>query len=111
MSDLQWYHLNLFPDNNEVVITVKQKIECQKTRGYSVQCTLRASVHSHSFLALSQKLKTGYHSENQFWNPGFTNGFTQFCGYRYFCYEILFYLVSSYFTIFSNLLNKNLHKF
>jgi len=60
---------------------------------------------------LSQKLKTGYHSENQFWNPGFTNGFTQFCGYRYFCYEILFYLVSSYFTIFSNLLNKNLHKF
>ena len=49
---------------------------------------------------LSPKLKTGYRYENQFWNPGFTNGFTQFCRYRYFCFEILFYLVSLYFTIF-----------
>ena len=48
----------------------------------------------------SPKLKTGYRYENQFWNPGFTNGFTQFCRYRYFCFEILYYLVSSYFTIF-----------
>jgi len=48
----------------------------------------------------SPKLKTGYRYENQFWNPGFTNGLTQFCRYRYFCFKILYYLVSSYFTIF-----------
>ena len=52
----------------------------------------------------SPKLKTGYRYENQFWNPGFTDGFRQFCGYQYFCYEILCYLVSSYSPFFLNLL-------
>ena len=56
------------------------------------------------------KLKTGYRYENQFWNPGFTDGFRQFCGYKYFCYEILFYIVSLYSPFFANLLNQNLHK-
>ena len=35
-------------------------------------------------------------------NPGFTDGFRQFCGYQYFCYEILYYLVSSYFPFFKS---------
>ena len=40
--------------------------------------------------------ETAYVYENQFRNPGFTNGGRQFCGYQYFCYEILFYFISSY---------------
>ena len=59
---------------------------------------------------LSPKLKTRYRNENQFWNPGFTNGVRQFCGYQYFCYDVLFYLVSSYSPFFSNLFNQDLHK-
>ena len=39
----------------------------------------------------SPKLKTGYRYENQFYNPGFTNGVRQFCEYQYFCNEILFF--------------------
>ena len=54
----------------------------------------------------SPKLKTGNRYENKFWNPGFTNGVRQFCGYQYFCFEILFYLVSSYSSFFSNLWNQ-----
>jgi len=68
----------------------------------------------HLFLftnsAQSPKLKTGYRYENKFWNPGFTDGFRQFCRYQYFCHEILYYLVSSYSPLFTNLLNQNLHK-
>ena len=56
----------------------------------------------------SPKLKTWYHYENQFWNPGFINGVRQFCGYQFFCYEIFFYLVSSYSQFLSNLLNQNI---
>ena len=56
----------------------------------------------------SPKLKTGYRYENQFWNPGFTNGIRQFCRYQYFCYEILFYSVASYSQFSFNLLNQNL---
>ena len=37
------------------------------------------------------------------------NGLRQFCGYQYFCDEILFYLVSLYSPLFQNLLNQNLH--
>ena len=48
----------------------------------------------------SPKLKTGYRYENQFWNPGFTNGVRQLCGYQYFCNEILFYLGSLYSPFF-----------
>ena len=33
---------------------------------------------------------------------------TGFCGYQYFCYEISFYLVYSYSSFVSNLLNQNL---
>ena len=51
------------------------------------------------------KLKTGYRYENQFWNPGFTDGFRQFCGYQYFCYEILCYLVSHILHFFESLKN------
>ena len=53
-------------------------------------------------------MQTGYRHENQFWNLGFTNGATEFCWNQHFCYKILFYLVSSYFTIFFDLLNQNL---
>ena len=60
------------------------------------------------YVVQSPKLKTGYRYENQFLNPGFTSGFWQLCGYQYFCYEILFYLVSSYSPILSNFLNQNL---
>ena len=34
-----------------------------------------------------------YHCQNQFQTPGFTNVVRQFCGYQYFCCEILFYFV------------------
>ena len=63
------------------------------------------------FRAQSPKLKTGYRYENQFWIPGFTNGVRQFCGYQKFCYEILFYSVSSYSPFLLNLLNQNLQNF
>jgi len=73
----------------------------QGPKGYIAQiCEVR----------LSPKLKTGYRYENQFWNPGFTNEFTQFCRYRYFCFEILFYLILYILPVLSNILNQNLHK-
>ena len=60
---------------------------------------------------LSPKLKTGYSYKNQFWNPSFKNGVRQFCGYQYFCYKILFYLVffifPSIFRIFLIKIYKN----
>ena len=86
-----------------------------KTRKVCVMCfvycvklsTLSCSTFIHYTVCVPQspKLKTGYRYENQFYNPGFTNGIKQFCGYRYFCYEIF---VSSYSPFFSNLSNKNL---
>jgi len=66
--------------------------------------------YSFKLQARSPKLKTGYRYENQFWNPGFTNGLTQFCRYRYFCFEILFYLILYILPFLSNLLDQNLHK-
>ena len=54
------------------------------------------------------KTSDRYQYENQFWNPGFINGVRQFCVYQFFCYEIFFYLVSSYSQFLSNLLNQNL---
>ena len=45
---------------------------------------------SYNLILQSWKLKTGYCYESQFWNPGFVHGVRQFCGYQYFCYEILF---------------------
>ena len=58
-------------------------------------------------LDLSSKLKTGYRYENHSWNPGFTNGVRQFCGYQYFSYEILFYSLSLYSPFLLNLINQN----
>ena len=65
--------------------------------------------YSFKFRALSPKLKTGYRYENQLWNPGFTNGVRQFCGYQYFGKNVILF---SYFifSIFSNLSNQFLHK-
>ena len=48
------------------------------------------------FRCQSPKFKTEYRSQNQFLNPGFTNGVRQFCEYQYFCYEIPFYSVCLY---------------
>ena len=56
----------------------------------------------------AQNLRQGIVMKTSYKNPGFANGVRQFCGYQYFCYEILFYLVSSYSPILSNLLNQNL---
>ena len=53
----------------------------------------------------SWKLKT----ENQFWNPGFTNGIRQICGYQCFCCVILFYLVCLYSPYFSISYIKSTH--
>jgi len=67
--------------------------------------------HSTKVLTLEPKtLDMVIRYKNQFWNPGFTDGVRQFCGYQDFCYEIFFYLVSSYYPYFSNLLNPNLRK-
>ena len=58
------------------------------------------SVHFTTFIG-DVKLSTNVvYGRNGLWNPSFTNGFTKLCRYWYFCFEILFYFVSIYFTIF-----------
>ena len=68
------------------------------------------SINLTSYFCTVKSSRCPILNENQFQYPGFTNGVRQFCGFQYFCYEILFYLVSSYSPFLSNLLNQNLHK-
>ena len=66
------------------------------------------SINLTSYFCTVKSSRCPILNENQFQYPGFTNGVRQFCGFQYFCYEILFYLVSSYSPFLSNLLNQNL---
>ena len=69
-------------EGDEEVVSLGRTVnKCRKIRKHVTETSFE--VHFEvSFRLLSPKLKTGYRYENQFLNPGFTNGFTQFCRYR-----------------------------
>ena len=60
--------------------------------------TLFIKSYVHIANPRAQNLRHGSVMKTSF-EPVFKNGFRQFCGYRYFCYEILFHVVS-YVSIF-----------